>query len=220
MYCQESATSEKEEVGEPATIRPIDLFSCLLRVISSCAYTIARPWALHTLHPCQHATNGGTFPATAKLALRTELAVAGLTPTFAMSVDFAKMFNMMSIQVATQYARIRLSESLISSLEKPLKYASFAWRLPMNAKSDLHTLERGLPQGMAGSILMAECHICSLLWRIHWATQTDPEALMVAYVDDLNFCCSTPRHLVRVLEILFELETDFELCLSSSKTML
>ena len=179
------------------------------------------PGLLKVLHPCQHATNGGTFPAVARLALRTELAVAGVLPTYAVSVDFKKMFNMLSLEVATHCARrMGLSEPLITSLESPLRLASFAWRLPMNAKCELHTLGRGLPQGMAGSVLLAECQISPLLWRIHWATLNDPESLMVAYVDDLNFCCSTPRHLVRILELLFEFETDFQLSLSSSKTML
>ena len=213
---------KKERMDDPSSIRPSDLFSSILRVLSSCAFMSARPWALRVLHPSQHATNGGTFPAIAEIALRTELAAAGAMPTFAISIDFTKMFNMMSTKVAVLSAKVMgMSDLLASALERPLGGAKFFWRLPTNAKSNLHVHERGLPQGMAGSVLLAECHIAPPIWRTRWALQADPGSLIISYVDDLNLCCTTPSALLaRVIEILFEFETDFALSLSSSKTKL
>ena len=146
----------------PKEVHPIDLFSVILRVVSSATYVLARPWACAVLHPSQFATQGGAIVAASKIALRTELTLLRAIPTCAVVSDFAKMFNSMSVEVATESARyMGLGERMCEMLALPLKVSSFVWKLPFGAKPVEFSNERGLPQGMAGSVLLAECSICA-----------------------------------------------------------
>ena len=60
---------------KPEQLRPIDLFSAIMRVFSSAAFAIVRPWAMNVLHKDQCASKGGTFGGAARVALLTELAL-------------------------------------------------------------------------------------------------------------------------------------------------
>ena len=147
-------------------IRPIDLFSVILRIVSSAAYTAAKPWAHVVLHPNQYATHGGIVYALAKVAVATESALVGSRYVVAVASDFSKMFNMMSTQVAELAAGyMGLSPELLHFLVEPLRLSSYSWKLPFAAKPMEHTHDRGLPQGMAGSVMLAEICIAPLLWR-------------------------------------------------------
>ena len=78
------------EPMEPGDVRPIDLYSAILRVHSSAIYSLLQPWAREVLNPCQYATTGGALSAVSRIALRTELALENMTPTLAISVDLPK----------------------------------------------------------------------------------------------------------------------------------
>ena len=177
-------------VCAPKDVRPIDLFSVVLRVLSSATYQLLKPWTSQVLHPNQHATNQGALYVASKIAWRTEQSWAGLVPTFAIACDFTKMFNMMSVDVATLSAKMMgLSDSLADLLALPLKVCAFAWKLPFCAIET--TPSRGLPQGMAGSVLLAECTISALVWKCHALMRQDPNQLIVAYVDTSTSSCLT-----------------------------
>ena len=99
-----------------------------------------------------------------------------------------------------------------------------AWRMPRNVAVPSFRRGKGLPQGMATSVAMAEVCVCVcvgvcvcvsvLLWRIHHAVTIQ----MVAYVDDLNFIARTRAELNRVLMLVDEFTKDFCLVLSHQKT--
>ena len=109
-------------VCDAAGVRPIDLFSCLLRLFSSAVFNLVRPWAQQVIHPCQFSTNGGTLVATSFLAVRTEMALSYAQLSFAISLDFAKMFNSLSGEVAGSAARVMgLSSGLVELLVAPLR---------------------------------------------------------------------------------------------------
>ena len=147
-------------------VRPIDLFSVILRVVSSAAYAVARPWTCTVLHPSQYATQGGAIVAASRIALRTELTLLSKIPTCAVTSDFAKMFNSISVDVAEAVAGyMGLGRGILDMLTLPIRIASFSWKLPFGAKPVETVNERGLPQGMAGSAQLAECCIAPLLWR-------------------------------------------------------
>ena len=80
-----------------------------------------------------------------------------------------------------------LSRRMADTLLVPLRDSSFGWRLPFGALPKFISHQRGLPQGMAMSVLLAECAIAPLVWKVHHATVREKHALAVAYVDDLNF---------------------------------
>ena len=202
-------------------VRPIDIYSLLMRVISSATYRLARPWACQVLYPNQYATQGGALKAVAKLAWHTELSQCGLSNVYSVASDFSKMFNMMSVDLASASARyMGLSEQLVSLLAKPIKGSAFSWKLPYDAKPLEVMHERGLPQGLAGSVLLAECMIAPLLWRCHQIVREDCKAVIVAYVDDLNFILPSRDMLMRISELIFQYRDHLFLDLSLSKSAL
>ena len=204
-----------------AEVRPIDIYSTLLRAISSAMYRLVRPWACQVLYPSQYATQGGALKAVARIAWSTELSFGGLSSVFSVSCDFSKMFNMMSVGVASLSASFMgLSDHLVDLLARPIKGSSFSWKLPHDAKPLEVTHERGLPQGLAGSVLLAECMIAPLLWRCHQVLREESSATTVAYVDDLNFIL--PRHdmLIRIIELILQYRDHFFLDLSLAKSSL
>ena len=212
---------KKEGLCTPRDVRPIDLFSVLLRLVSSATYNLIRPWMQRVLHPNQHATTSGALQAAAKIAWRTEQSWANLQPTYAIACDFTKMFNMLSMKVASQAAEVMgLSHTLADTLTKPLRISAFTWKLPFGAKAIEEKLERGIPQGMGGSVAMAEIVISALLWKCQVIMNCDPDPLIVAYVDDVNLFLADPDILRRVVRIVCEFTQDLALDLSLEKTNL
>ena len=120
------------------------------------------------------------------------------------SVDFSKMFNMLSGRVAAQVSLYRgLAPANPLSLLLPIQCATAFWRLPFNALALECFNSRGLPQGMASSVLLSELAI---------------SVLVLAYVDDLNFASESEADMVRTIQLLREFEADFRLSLSEAKT--
>ena len=70
---------------------------------------------------------------------------------------------------------------------------------------------RGLPQGMATSVLLSELAIAPLLWRVGTCW---PMVTICAYVDDLNFASSSREQLLGTVQFLRQFEADFALSLS------
>ena len=199
-------------------VRPIDLFSVLLRILSSAAYNLAKPWACAVLHPNQCATQGGIIHALSRVALQTECALTNSKSILAVASDFSKMFNMMATSVSSAVAGFMgLAGNVLSFLTKPLDLSSYAWKLPFNARPIEEQHGRGLPQGMAGSVMLAELSIAPLLWRCQSVLTSAPHSI-VAYVDDLHFFTADSSTLNRILELLFEFQSDFRLDLSRQKS--
>ena len=214
---------KKEGVCQPQDIRPIDLYSGLIRTYSSATYNLLKWWSRQVLHQQQYASQGGILLAISKFALRAELSALEHTPAFAISVDFSNMFNMLSREVAQDIASyMGLSDNLIACLAKPVREAVFQWRLPSCAVAQRTTPDRGLPQGLASSVLMAELAISPLMWRIERSLSPDQHrhTMKAAYVDDLNVVCGDLPTLQRVLTILIQFERDFGLHLALNKTKL
>ena len=202
----------------PDQFRPIDLFSTLLRVFSSAVFSVVRPWALEVLHKDQCASRGGTFVGCSRVALMTELAQGGYKDIYAVTVDFAKMFNMLSWEVAAEACRVMgLCPTLIELLVKPLRAASYTWKLPFGAVSECMHQQRGLPQGMASSVLLAEIAISPLLRKIELAMK-GRDLDIIAYVDDLNFITTTEGDLLRIVQLIGEYSRHFALDLAREKT--
>ena len=74
------------------------------------------------------------------------------------------MFNMLLFVVSAKVAEYcGLFRRPTDLLTKPVAHATFAWRLPCNGLARQHTSEGRLPQGLAGSVLMAKLAIAPLL---------------------------------------------------------
>ena len=200
----------------PMEIRPIDLFSVVMRIHASAATTIVKPWALKVLHPGQYATQGGVLVAVSRIAWNSERSLTGCATLRGISVDFEKMFNMLSGFAAAEVAQcMGLSYVNIMHLVVPLAGAVGVWKLPLSAAPTPFATPRGLPQGMASSVLLAELAISPLLWRFARAM---PEVDICAYVDDLNLTTSQEGDLTRVVGFLRDFESHFSLSLSTAKT--
>ena len=209
--------SKKDSGGnEACDVRPIDIFSVLLRVYSTATVGILKNWSWNVLHPGQYASRKGVLEACAILAWVTETSFLGIRECWCLSVDFTKMFNMLSADVAVRVGTyMGLPESFVPWLLLPIANATGVWRLPFNAAPWPFCSTRGLPQGMAVSVLLEELEVSPLLWRVGRGV---PGVTVVAYVDDLNLLAPTRSDLIRVTELLHEFKDDFSLSLSVAKT--
>ena len=203
-----------KEACQPGDTRPIDVFSVLRRIYATATTGQLYTWKMDVLHPGQCATKGGVFRACASLAWETECSLLG--PRMGISVDFTKMFNMMSAQVAIQAGLFMgLQPEYAEKLLVPFRIASGVWRLPHNAAPMPFRSGRGLPQGMSTSVLLAELAISPLVWRV---SRGLPDVSIWAYVDDLNMITCQRDKLDRIVRYLREFEGDFSLSLSLAKT--
>ena len=190
-------------------IRPIDVFSTLLRTHASALVLALKIWSRKVIPECQLATHGGVLKACAKLAWMSETCFYGLRFAAGISLDYAKMFNMLSPVVASTVATVMgLSRENASDLAFPLLVSKGCWRLPYNAVPEIFMNQRGLPQGMASSVLMMRF----LMLRFGESIQP------ISYVDDVNVVCSSVPCLVKVASVVRDFSEDFRLKLSELKT--
>ena len=216
MYKRVPIPKGTRGIQGPDSIRPIDVFSTVLRIHATTAVSQIKAWTWQVMHPGQFATKGGVLKACSHIAWITEKSLLRLETYWGVTVDFAKMFNMLSGRVAAQVALFMgLALGNVMSLLVPIMYSRGIWRLPYNALALEFSNSRGLPQGMASSVLLSELAICPLLWRI---SRGMPHVEVMAYVDDLNFAATSKGDMMRTIELLREFEADFRLSMSQAKT--
>ena len=199
----------------PSDIRPIDVFSVLLRIHATAAISQIRSWTPQVLHPGQYASRKGVLVACANIAWMSGGSLVQCLDFWGVSVDFFKMLNMLSGPVAAQAAvYMGLAPANALSLLVPSMCSVGVWRLPYNAVPMPFRNTRGLPQGMATSVLLSELAIAPLLWRVGscW-----PMVSIYAYVDDLNFASASRDQLLVTVRFLRQFEEDFALSLSEAK---
>ena len=97
--------SKVEGVPAPSEVRPIDVFSMVLRVISSAVTRGIRPWVVQVTHPSQLSSQGGVQLAAATMTVFAETAIRGDAPVWGLSLDFKKLFNCLSVSLAARTAR-------------------------------------------------------------------------------------------------------------------
>ena len=122
--------------------RPIDVFSCRLRTHASALVLAVKAWSQKVIPKCQLAAHGGVLKACSKLAWISETCFYGLRSASGISNDDAKMFNMLSPQVAMRIACVMgLSKENAHDLAVPLLACKGCWRLPYNALPTLFAME-------------------------------------------------------------------------------
>ena len=107
-----------------------------------------------------------------------------------------------------------LSERSVREFVAPILAAKGAWRLPLNCVAPFLARSRGLPQGLACSVLGSEVFLAIFLWRIHklW------HLCAICYVDDLNLVAQDAHTFRCILRELFAFASDFSVCISSDKS--
>ena len=185
--------------------------------MSSAQVACLREWILQVTHPCQFAVHKGAQKAVSLMNRHAESVLARACETWAVSYDLTKMFNLLATKIAMGAAKyMGLAESNCEEISSIIDNCKGSWRLPGNVATPTFSRERGLPQGMASSVAMAELCVAIILWRIQRAVAT----AVVAYVDDLNFIAQSRRDLVRILELVEEFTVDFGLVIARHKTFL
>ena len=205
-------------VNSVEQIRPIDVHSLVVRIVSASVCSLLSHWKRLVTHRSQYATQGGTPHACAVIAKTTELCKCGLLQRWSISLDFTKLFNMLAPQVGARIAEYAgLHRDTVKLLMIPALGSFGAWKLPLGASPTLFKNNRGLSQGLSGSVLLAELCLAPLLFRLSLAV---PELECVAYVDDLNLMSSSLQGLVRTLQIVSDYVAHFALSLSLLKTVI
>ena len=195
--------------------RPIDVFSHLLRLLTSAQVAALRPWLTKVLHRSQYASDRGALAAVADLNVEAECTLHGYREVWAFTADFSKLYNTQSLQVCLKVAELMgLDLSSVPLLWRPLAFAKGCWRLPQDSVSPFRMHSRGLPQGMATSVILSELCVAAFLWRLHAIVNVKT----ICYVDDLNVIASSRDTMMRAYELLESFTQDLSLSLAHSKT--
>ena len=134
---------------------------------------------------------------------------------YAISVDFSKLFNCLSLNVGLAIAGLMgLQPSVIERIRIPLKKTIGCWQMPRNHVSPTFTPQRGLPQGVSSSVTLSELCLSMLLWKIHLAAQVQ----CVCFVDDLNILARSEDQLTRAMQMLWQYVDSLKLTLSALKS--
>ena len=207
----------KSGVPQPSQVRPIDVFSVLLRLVASCICTMLQQWIRAVTHHTQTATHGGILNSVMNIACWTELALNKTINIYAVSLDLSMMFNMLSPMVSANLAQAAgLSSRTTRMLTWPILSSSSVWRLPANVPNPSVQAERGLPQGMASSVLFAELNVACLVHKLQACVQCST----VVYVDDISVITSSLGDLRSALLIVLHFVRTFRLNLSLLKSAL
>ena len=199
-------------------VRPIDIFPLIVRLLSTAATRTILDWKREVLHRGQYASRGGNIPATTRLAIRCEQVIMKTSPTYSLTADFSKLFNMISPSIAAHVCYLMgLNEASASRLIEPLINAKGYWRLPDSATTSPQPRARGLPQGMSGSVLLSEVFTSCVLWKIE---RTTIGTEVIGYVDDLTLISSSPHMFLSIIDTLKKFEEDFELDINVLKICL
>ena len=207
----------KSEAAPPSpdNFRPIDVFSQLLRLVTSAQVAAIRPWLQQVLHSTQYASHKGATKAMAELNVVAESVLLGVSEVWAFTADFAKLYNTLSCGVAEYIAWFAgLDTSSTPWLVFPVSVAKGCWRMPNNVAVPFRHHERGMPQGLATSVVLSELCIAAFLWRLHniLSVQT------ICYVDDLTVIANSAQDLSRAYDLLVQFTQDLSLSLAAAKT--
>ena len=198
-------------------IRPIDIFSVVFRAISSAQTNSLRWWKALVLHPGQYATGGGALAALGRINHWVETAKSRTRPVWALSIDFAKLFNSICPHLAARTLVVMgLDQKSARELIEPIVQAKLVWRLAHNAVVPQVQNSRGVPQGLSASVLLAEAFLALLIWKI----ANLPGLEVVAYIDDVNCFAPSRELLEKTIDMVKQFEATFRLSISPQKCKL
>ena len=201
----------------PQQIRPIDIYSMILRAMATAQVRHLRPWLRHVLHPNQYSSFGGAREAAAMMNIFAEKTLAKIGSVWGVSLDLAKMFNKLSVRVSSTIAGFMgLSSDAIREIKSVLERCRGIWRLPFNAVTPSFERTKNLPQGMASSVAFAEISVATLMWKLHHILAP----MSIVYVDDVNVVVATREELELVLKVIMEWVEDMHLELAKDKSCL
>ena len=89
-----------EGIPDTSQIRPLDIYSMIMTIVSSAYHTILRPWVLSVTLEQQFAVKGGIQKAVGSLGFRAEYVPAGEGEIWAIALDFKKLYNSLAPRVA------------------------------------------------------------------------------------------------------------------------
>ena len=195
-------------------IRPIDLFSTLLRTYSKAQVSCLLAWKKLTLHRTQYAASGGTLPPMARYAYYSEMILQGERDIWGLSLDFRKLFNCVDPRICQRIAVLGgLSEMDARALVEPILGARKFWRLPHNAASRYSVSSRGLPQGLCASVLLSELFLSVLIRRLNFVGFLET----IGFIDDISIVTRSRESLCAAYKIILEFQADFEVSVAKNK---
>ena len=160
----------------------------LIRLLATSQMAAIRWWVNQIRHPSQYATKGGIILAASKLGILTEATLHRTRPMWAVTVDFQKLYKTIDPILAGQVGvLLGLSQESMDHILLPLTIARGAWRVPHNSPVPLRRPKRGMPQGLASSVVMAELFLSLVLWKISPLAAACPN-VMSCPVDSAAVC--------------------------------
>ena len=206
---------KEQEVCDPANIRPLDIFSTLLRIQASAETGALKWWLGQVLHPSQYAYSRGTLASVARLTQISETILHRRARRFVLSLDFQKLFNTLSAVVIGRAMELMgLDASVVRRIQMPICKSKGVWRLGSNAVVPWVRHQRGLPQGLATSVAMAEVAVSILIHRL--VRLVDCET--ICFVDDIHIVVDQIPKLEAAFAIVAQYTQDFSVLLSPQKT--
>ena len=167
----------------PSDMRPLDVYSAIMRAIARMHTTSIMSWKKMVIHEGRYSSHGGTGPALARLTCVVERVRRKIGKWWCLTVDFTKLYNMIDAVVVQQILIfVGLSERSAAQLMEPIILSRGYWRLPHGADGKHYAHDRGVPQGLSTSVLASEAFVSILCWKITRCTSTQ----VIGYVDDIT----------------------------------
>ena len=203
------------DLPSPESFRPVDVYSCITRLISSSQVAQLKQWIHMSLHDFQFGMKGGTLKVAAKTALAVDGIAQAKMPFWGFSLDFSKLFNSLCPDIAARIAnRMGLHWDDALSIVTPIQQSKGFWRLPNQEVCPPTRRQRGLPQGLAGSVLMAEIMLAVLIYRLNSINGLEA----YAYIDDIHMLTLQKDQFKKGLDIIRKFTWDFALELAALKS--
>ena len=185
----------------PSNFRPIDVFSQIFRLLTSCQVAVIRPWLHKVLHRTQYASDRGALEAVCQLKPAAEAVLHGSEEIWAFTADFSKLYNTLSCDVAGRAASLfGLNIASAPWQVNPLRFVRGCWRMPGDAVVPFRQHERGLPQGVATSVVLSELCVAMYLWRLNCILKVRT----ICYVDDVSVTATSRQDIEAAFDLLVE----------------
>ena len=206
-----------QDIPTADSVRPIDIYSMILRIVTASQITCLKPWLARVVHKTQYSTHGGALRAVTRLSVWAETIAQRKGQVWGLSVDVSKMFNSLSPLAAMDIARYcGLEQKDCETLVAPIISSKGCWRLGANGVTPLTRKGRGLPQGLSTSVALAELTVSTLLWKLEKTTLVES----IGYMDDIHIATHCREQMVKAIWVLRQFVCDLCLTLAQGKTVL
>ena len=212
----------------PSDMRPIDVYSTIMRAVARMHTTSFTQWKKHVSHAVEEARHslGATVcswrnrTALARLTCIVERIRRKMGKWWCVTLDFSKLYNMIDSWVVRLFKKPSLSSVFLRdpppSCWSPFVCPRATGGYPMGLTAQHTFMIEGHPQGLSTSALASEAFVSILCWKISRSTNTQ----IIGCVYDITLASDHLPEFRKSLDILKSFLMDFCFTVNAMKSSL